>query len=162
MKLIRVLLLMTIAWLAVPASVSAFYNPSTGRWLNRDPIEEKGGLNLYSFVVNGPANLVDADGQEIKVPSTVCRYFVLQGVVGITLGILEKLVIKRQCEALAASPDQEAFGSTPASRLLTIVHVSAIIVHCGPCGGRVYAHVWFDEELNCKWNYVIICNDCST
>jgi hypothetical protein len=30
----------------------AFYNPTQGRWLNRDPIEEKGGLNLYGFVGN--------------------------------------------------------------------------------------------------------------
>jgi len=29
-----------------------FYNPNTGRWLNRDPIEERGGVNLYGFVGN--------------------------------------------------------------------------------------------------------------
>jgi RHS repeat-associated protein len=27
-----------------------YYNPGTGRWLSRDPIGEKGGLNLYGFV----------------------------------------------------------------------------------------------------------------
>lgn len=27
-----------------------YYNPEMGRWLNRDPIEEEGGLNLYGFV----------------------------------------------------------------------------------------------------------------
>jgi len=26
-----------------------FYNPITERWINRDPIEEEGGLNLYGF-----------------------------------------------------------------------------------------------------------------
>jgi hypothetical protein len=26
-----------------------YYNPSTGRWLNRDPIAEAGGLNLWFF-----------------------------------------------------------------------------------------------------------------
>jgi RHS repeat-associated protein len=30
------------------------YAPRLGRWLNRDPIEEQGGLNLYAFVGNGP------------------------------------------------------------------------------------------------------------
>ncbi|MEQ1935470.1 MAG: RHS repeat-associated core domain-containing protein, partial [Fimbriimonadaceae bacterium] len=30
----------------------AFYNPSTGRWLSRDPIEEKGGMNPYCFNCN--------------------------------------------------------------------------------------------------------------
>jgi len=28
------------------------YNPELGRWINRDPIEEEGGLNLYGFVGN--------------------------------------------------------------------------------------------------------------
>jgi RHS repeat-associated protein len=40
----------------------AFYNPSTGRWLNRDPIAEEGGLNLYGFVHNNPVSSVDANG----------------------------------------------------------------------------------------------------
>jgi RHS repeat-associated protein len=40
-----------------------FYNPSTGRWLNRDPIEEKGGLNLYAFVHNDPTSKYDSDGR---------------------------------------------------------------------------------------------------
>ncbi len=30
----------------------AFYNPSTGRWLSRDPIDEFGGRNLYGFLDN--------------------------------------------------------------------------------------------------------------
>jgi len=29
-----------------------YYTPQTGRWINRDPIEEQGGLNLYGFVGN--------------------------------------------------------------------------------------------------------------
>jgi RHS repeat-associated protein len=29
-----------------------FYDPLTGRWPSRDPIEEKGGVNLYGFVGN--------------------------------------------------------------------------------------------------------------
>ena len=28
------------------------YDPASGRWINRDPIQEKGGLNLYGFVGN--------------------------------------------------------------------------------------------------------------
>ena len=40
-----------------------FYNPSTGRWLNRDPIGEDGGLNLYTFAGNDGVNNVDFLGQ---------------------------------------------------------------------------------------------------
>jgi len=29
-----------------------FYNPTLGRWINRDPIGEAGGINLYGFVGN--------------------------------------------------------------------------------------------------------------
>src|SRR5690606_23958372 len=37
-----------------------YYTP--GRWLSRDPIEERGGLNLYAFVGNRPVNGVDVLG----------------------------------------------------------------------------------------------------
>jgi hypothetical protein len=40
----------------------AFYNPSAGRWLNRDPIEETSGANLYGFVGNAPSQRIDAKG----------------------------------------------------------------------------------------------------
>lgn len=36
-----------------------YYSPSMGRFLNRDPIEEQGGLNLYGFVNNDPVNAWD-------------------------------------------------------------------------------------------------------
>ena len=39
-----------------------FYIPVLGRWLNRDPIEERGGENLYAFCRNGPVSLYDKDG----------------------------------------------------------------------------------------------------
>ena len=35
------------------------YDPANGRWLSRDPIEERGGVNLYNFLTNDPANWVD-------------------------------------------------------------------------------------------------------
>ena len=36
-----------------------YYDPSTGRWLNRDPIGERGGLNLYANCRNDVINCVD-------------------------------------------------------------------------------------------------------
>jgi RHS repeat-associated protein len=38
------------------------YEPTLGRWLNRDPIEEDGGFNLYGYVGNNPVNFVDPLG----------------------------------------------------------------------------------------------------
>ncbi len=43
-----------------------YYSPGMGRWLNRDPIGERGGLNLYGFVGNDPVNRWDYLGLEIK------------------------------------------------------------------------------------------------
>ena len=39
-----------------------FYDPNLQRWINRDPIEEFGGLNLYGFVRNRPVSFVDRWG----------------------------------------------------------------------------------------------------
>ncbi|WP_346189594.1 RHS repeat-associated core domain-containing protein [Rubritalea halochordaticola] len=39
-----------------------YYTPETGRWINRDPIEENGGLNLYGFVRNVALNYNDLLG----------------------------------------------------------------------------------------------------
>jgi hypothetical protein len=36
-----------------------YYNPTQGTWLSRDPIEERGGVNLYGIVGNDPGNRVD-------------------------------------------------------------------------------------------------------
>jgi RHS repeat-associated protein len=40
-----------------------YYDPQTGRWPSRDPIEEEGGINLYGFVYNDGVNLWDVLGQ---------------------------------------------------------------------------------------------------
>ena len=40
-----------------------YYDPVTGRWPSRDPIEEKGGVNLYGFLGNSGLNSVDGYGK---------------------------------------------------------------------------------------------------
>jgi RHS repeat-associated protein len=39
-----------------------FYDPLNQRWLNRDPLGEGGGINLYGFVENNPVSNLDAYG----------------------------------------------------------------------------------------------------
>jgi RHS repeat-associated protein len=39
-----------------------YYEPGVGKWINRDPIAEEGGLNLYAFCGNDPVNEVDPLG----------------------------------------------------------------------------------------------------
>ena len=43
-----------------------FYDPSLQRWLNRDPIGERGGINLHAFVFNDPLDQADRFGLDIQ------------------------------------------------------------------------------------------------
>jgi len=48
-----------------PSSHKVIRTPRTlvlGRWISRDPIAEKGGLNLYAYVLNNPPRFVDPLG----------------------------------------------------------------------------------------------------
>ena len=45
-----------------------FYSPRIARWLSRDPIGEKGGLNLYAFCGNDLLNKVDVMGERPLKP----------------------------------------------------------------------------------------------
>jgi hypothetical protein len=40
-----------------------YYSPTLGRWINRDPIGEFGGMNLYAIVDNAAVNSVDPVGR---------------------------------------------------------------------------------------------------
>jgi RHS repeat-associated protein len=74
-----------------------YYHPQTGSWINRDPIEEDGGLNLYGFVGNDGVNWVDIlglariitdmqNGYTYYIPSDCCchkpRYWKSSNAVG--------------------------------------------------------------------------------
>jgi RHS repeat-associated protein len=41
-----------------------YYDANTGRWVSRDPIEERGGVNLFGFVGNNSTAAVDVLGKE--------------------------------------------------------------------------------------------------
>jgi RHS repeat-associated protein len=53
---------MQVAWYGY-----RYYDPMTGRWPSRDPIGERGGVNLYGFVGNEPASNYDFLG--LKKPT---------------------------------------------------------------------------------------------
>jgi RHS repeat-associated protein len=46
-----------------------YYDPETGRWPNRDPIQESGGYNLYGFTGNNGSNLWDYLGMRFSIPT---------------------------------------------------------------------------------------------
>ncbi len=49
--------------LASAPDVLAYYDPGVQRWINRDPIEEDGGINLHEFAFNNPILKIDAFGE---------------------------------------------------------------------------------------------------
>ena len=51
-----------------------FYSPLLMRWLTRDPLEEKGGINLYAFCGNNSVCNHDKDG---------CAYFIKRSMFGL-------------------------------------------------------------------------------
>jgi len=50
-----------------------YYNPSTGRWVSRDPISERGGVNLYSFIANNPVSRFDSRGLSVFSDWFCCK-----------------------------------------------------------------------------------------
>jgi len=78
-----------VIWLTVLQTASGFYNPNTGRWLNRDPVEERGfklsftattgkveASNDYLFVRNEPLLSCDAYGLSVADVANMYLAFV--------------------------------------------------------------------------------------
>ena len=74
-----------------------YYQPSTGRWLSRDPQEEQGGVNLYTFAENVPVNLFDYLG--LQSSCSTCH----------TPKELQTLQPKKHCK-LKSGPSYEPNG----------------------------------------------------
>ena len=45
-----------------------FYDPNLQRWINRDPISERGGVNLFALTGNEPIANIDLQGLQIIIP----------------------------------------------------------------------------------------------
>ena len=53
-----------------------YYDPAQGRWLNRDPIGYRGGVDIYHYVDNSPSVAVDPTGD-----CPACIYVIGSGLV---------------------------------------------------------------------------------
>ena len=76
-----------------------FYSPDLGRFINCDPIGEKGGLNLYGFVLNNPISGIDPFGLECMCGANITK----------SLKALKRKIEKR---FYAASPEARTKGCT--------------------------------------------------
>jgi hypothetical protein len=58
-------LMVGLLFAVLETSAFAYYMPGQGRWLSRDPIEERGGRNLYALANNDAQNYVDRNGLDV-------------------------------------------------------------------------------------------------
>lgn len=56
------LLLLLFSLWVWPYSAHAYYDPGVQHWINRDPIEEAGGINLFQFIAHNPISNIDVFG----------------------------------------------------------------------------------------------------
>ena len=61
-----------LAALFIAVQAQAYFDPHLGRWASRDPIEEKGGLNLYGMVNNDAVNRWDLYGLAMSESEKKC------------------------------------------------------------------------------------------
>ncbi len=81
-----------------------FYDPSLQKWINNDPGEAAGGINLYAFNFNDPVGRVDTDGRgSITSPAAVQIQLQLEAdELGITVGeLLEQRAAQKALQTMA-------------------------------------------------------------
>jgi len=115
-----------------------YYDPMTGRWPSRDPIEEQGGLNLYGFVGNDGVNQFDVDG----------RWF---------QKFLQEL-LKRKAKGTANEPSDVGGGWISShERLISEKEVGRCCI-CGSADGRsaLVVVVGMDESCPNRFKFLSI------
>ena len=88
-----------------------YYDPSTGRFLTRDPIGYNGGINLYAYVRNSPSNFIDPLGLHIAGVTGSASAFAGYGPgAGATIGGLAGYNFNNRRPGAAVSGGLDVFG----------------------------------------------------
>ena len=89
------------------------YDPNLGRWISRDPIGEKGGLNVYAYVGNQPTRFIDPYGLDSYDPG--CLHEVLNTAMNAVLSL-----------AAIGSVIAAAYGLVPGMQEVTLAILGTI------------------------------------
>lgn len=112
-----------------------YYSPSLGRFVNRDPIEERGGTNLFSFCLNDGINRWDYLGQ-FSLKKFLKKYW--KPIVAVVAAVVTYGVAS---SAIFASGTSMTVASTTAANMaagqLGAVAVSATAAPTGLLAGAV-------------------------
>ena len=69
-----------------------YYKPSTGTWLSRDPIQERGGANLYDFLDDEPIFAVDGLGLSSLSLNLLLTYLGFQNQSGLSGSVMQDVI----------------------------------------------------------------------
>jgi RHS repeat-associated protein len=130
-----------------------YYDPKTGKWPSRDPIEEEGGVNLYGFVGNDGVNRWDYLGQYGPMVIPIAGGAILLTAADI-LGITAcACLVSPPCLDLVAQLTEEAIAAAAeaarcaAARAACIASCTASTLPTGNYGGNRF-HKCFRECMD--------------
>jgi len=87
------------------------YSAGLGKWLSRDPIEEKGGLNLYGYAGNRPTRFTDSKGEFIGVDDAAYIALLIYVATELAPAVYENMgaVIEGSEELMAIAEDPQIY-----------------------------------------------------
>jgi RHS repeat-associated protein len=133
-----------------------YYAPEQGRFIRRDPIGHRGGLNLYIYGLNRPANAIDPLGLRCEFNDCMARCLAWAGFTGealavavATAGTLLAKPGATTATIAAAGWDLVAIGVIGAAGLGWFV---GNVARClGECSADPCSWEWCDPEMETMW-----------
>ena len=146
-----------------PQKVSSldFFDANIGRWINRDPIEEQGGINVYGFVGNNGITNIDCLAKNsVTIPG---NGFPCDIVVSASFGLYvsgSTSQIGNLRNTVALSPEYGAFINYAAATSYKVkatvsvgnVEFSDVVIQSGTIfqhGSKISPSISVDEWYNC-------------
>ena len=129
-----------------------YYDPVTGRWPNRDPIEERGGANLYGFVGNDGVNSWDYLGMAVASGGFTALLSIVDFSVSMNCEDISLLDIKLTTYSVTAVIGYEY----DVSGTISNSEPRAVDVDCTTKDGLKGAQVYWDFDLDYIVRYRVL------
>ena len=127
-----------------------YYNASTGRWISRDPIAERGGRNLLAFISNDPVDAIDRLGKQCclitvsRGPNSVMGHSILACDNGTYVSKSAEGETNPQWRTPQQDYSQDPDIGFPGSTFTT---------NCIPCVDESKVKLWFENNKASQWSY---------
>jgi hypothetical protein len=140
-------------------TASAFYDPTIGRWINRDPIGERGGSALYGFVHNHPTIAYDALGKKCCLITVAPGTF--QGPNGEDNSKFGHSILKCDNGAYVSLwPKDDKYPSWDEQSDNAVYSGATKTTTCFPCLDESKVQQWIDaNKATLEWTKTYNCSD---